>query len=57
MIDDTDVALHVVEDPVQAFEQARAGAGPNDLICVTGSFYLIGDVMRHLGIPAQEEEA
>jgi len=56
MIDDTDVVLHVVEDPVQAFEQARAGAGPDDLICVTGSFYLIGDVMRHLGIPAQEEE-
>jgi dihydrofolate synthase/folylpolyglutamate synthase len=57
MIDDTDVALHVAEDPVQAFEQARAGAGPDDLICVTGSFYLIGDVLRHLGIPAQEEEA
>lgn len=55
MVDDTDVALHVVENPVEAFEQARAGAGPDDLICVTGSFYLIGDVMRHLGIPAQEE--
>ena len=55
MIDDTDVTLHVVESAADAFEQARAGAGPDDLICVTGSFYLIGDVMRHLGIPAQEE--
>ncbi|MSS73687.1 MAG: bifunctional folylpolyglutamate synthase/dihydrofolate synthase [Candidatus Latescibacteria bacterium] len=55
MIDDTDVALRVVENAAEAFEQARAEAGPEDLICVTGSFYLIGDLMRHLGIPAQEE--
>jgi dihydrofolate synthase/folylpolyglutamate synthase len=55
MVEDTDVALRVVERASDAFEQARAEAGPEDLICVTGSFYLIGDVMRHLGIPAQEE--
>lgn len=55
MIDDTDVTLRVVESGTDAFDRARAEAGPGDLICVTGSFYLIGDVMRHLGIPAQEE--
>jgi dihydrofolate synthase/folylpolyglutamate synthase len=55
MIDDSEVALHVVENGVEAFERARAEAGPDDLICVTGSFYLIGDIMRHLGIAAQEE--
>ena len=55
MIDDTDVSLEVVGHAVEAFERARAGAGPDDLICVTGSFYLIGEVMKHLGIAAQAE--
>ena len=56
MIDDTPVEIHVVERAEEAFERARAEAGPEDLICVTGSFYLIGDVMRHLGIRPQKEE-
>ena len=55
MVCDTEVTLHVVESPIAAFESACSIARPDDLICVTGSLYLVGDILRHLGIAAQEE--
>jgi dihydrofolate synthase/folylpolyglutamate synthase len=36
-------------DGAAAMELARRAVGREDLICVTGSFYLIGDVRRMLG--------
>ncbi len=34
----------VVPDPIAAVEAARAWANPDDLVCVTGSLYLVGAV-------------
>ncbi len=36
------------EDPAEALAIARQRAGPDDLVCVTGSFYLAGDVLASL---------
>lgn len=47
-----EVAL--VPDPAAALNQARAVAGPNDLIVVAGSLYLVGLVRDLLGLPAGE---
>jgi dihydrofolate synthase/folylpolyglutamate synthase len=38
--------LTVVPDAAQAFENALASAAPEDVICVTGSLYLVGDIRR-----------
>ena len=35
---------YLCETPAQAWEQARAAASPEDLICVTGSFFLAAEV-------------
>lgn len=40
--------VHVVEDPVAAVEFAMSTAGPEDLICATGSFHVAGPVRAHL---------
>ena len=32
----------------QAFELARRAVGREDLICVTGSFYLVGEAKKRL---------
>ncbi|MDR1961132.1 MAG: bifunctional folylpolyglutamate synthase/dihydrofolate synthase [Gracilibacteraceae bacterium] len=37
-----------IEDPVAGIEACLREAGPGDLICVTGSFYMIGAVRAHL---------
>lgn len=37
-----DIVVHVVEDPVQAVERARAGLAADGLLCVVGSVYLAG---------------
>jgi len=37
---------HLCETPAQAWEQARAAAEPDDLICVTGSFFLAAEVRQ-----------
>jgi dihydrofolate synthase/folylpolyglutamate synthase len=43
----------VAQTPADALQAARALAGPDDLICVTGSVFLAGEV-RPLLIPATE---
>lgn len=40
--------VRVVADPVAAVEDALASSGPDDLICVTGSFHVAGPVRAHL---------
>ena len=35
-----------------ALERGRAGAGPEAVLVVTGSIYLVGEAMRHLGVQA-----
>lgn len=38
------IEAEIRDSPGQALDHARAIAGPQDLICVTGSFYLAGEV-------------
>lgn len=40
-----DLALEVAATPEDALDRARALAGADDLICVTGSLYLVGAVL------------
>jgi folylpolyglutamate synthase/dihydropteroate synthase len=37
----------VVSDPIMAFERALELASPDDVIFVTGSLYLVGDLRRY----------
>ena len=39
-------SCRLCETPAQAWEQARAAATPEDLICVTGSFFIAAEI-RH----------
>jgi dihydrofolate synthase/folylpolyglutamate synthase len=41
----SDIEAVACETPQDALAAARARAGPDDLVCVTGSFYLAGDVL------------
>jgi hypothetical protein len=40
--------VHIDEEPVDAIEHALALAGPEDLICATGSFHVAGPIRAHL---------
>jgi dihydrofolate synthase/folylpolyglutamate synthase len=40
-------AISVVRDPVEAFERALADTAPEDVIFISGSLYLVGDLRRH----------
>ncbi len=42
-------SLEVVATPPQALAHAREMAGERDLICVTGSVYLAGELMQQMG--------
>lgn len=41
-------AVRIIEDPVEAIDYALAGAGPDDVICATGSFHVAGPIRAHL---------
>ena len=43
---------YVISDPASAIEEARHLAGPDDLICITGSLYFAGEVKEIFGEPA-----
>jgi dihydrofolate synthase/folylpolyglutamate synthase len=45
----TGTEIEVVDDPQRAVERARAQAGPNAVVVITGSIYLVGEVMRNIG--------
>jgi dihydrofolate synthase/folylpolyglutamate synthase len=44
----TGTEIEAVEDVLQAVERARAVAGPNTLVVITGSIYLVGEAMQTL---------
>jgi dihydrofolate synthase / folylpolyglutamate synthase len=46
------VNFSTVPDPVQAVSEAVSQAGPEGFVIVTGSLYLVGEIMRHY---AEEE--
>jgi dihydrofolate synthase/folylpolyglutamate synthase len=45
----TGTEIEVVDDPQRAVERARALAGPKVVVVITGSIYLVGEVMRNIG--------
>jgi dihydrofolate synthase / folylpolyglutamate synthase len=48
----TGTEIEPVAEVGAALERARAGAAPEAVIVVTGSIYLVGEAMRHLGLSA-----
>ena len=42
--------------PAQALEAASYAAKPGDVVVVTGSIFLVADVLRELGKPKEEEQ-
>jgi len=45
---DAKAQVHASETPSQAFSRACESAGPDDRICVFGSFYTVAEVMREM---------
>jgi len=48
----TGAEIEPVAEVGPALERGRAGAGPEAVLVVTGSIYLVGEVMQHLGLRA-----
>ena len=46
-----DLELYAIANPWEAYCQARDNADPSDLICVTGSLFLVGEILLHLTQP------
>lgn len=42
------VAVHIEPDPIMALAQARSKAQPTDVVCVTGSLLLLGEIKARL---------
>jgi len=42
-----DLDVRIVPEPIVAVQQALAEAEPDDLVLVTGSLYLVGDIRQH----------
>ena len=49
------VPLELTADVPQALERARALAGPHDLICVTGSLFVVAAAREALGIAREKD--
>jgi len=47
----TRVELETLADPETAWEAARQWAEPDDLICITGSFFLAAELYHHFASP------
>jgi len=46
----TGTEIEAVEDVERALERARVLAGPKTVVVITGSIYLVGEVMRNMGV-------
>jgi folylpolyglutamate synthase/dihydropteroate synthase len=42
---------YAIADPWEAYCKARDIADPSDLICVTGSLFLVGEILQHFAPP------
>jgi dihydrofolate synthase/folylpolyglutamate synthase len=47
----TGIEIEAVEDVRQAVERARVLAKAGTVVVITGSIYLVGEVMRNIGAP------
>ena len=43
--------IYAIANPWEAYCQARDNAAPSDLVCVTGSLFLVGEILHHLTQP------
>ena len=43
-----DLELSVIPSPWEAYCRVRDTADPSDLVCVTGSLFLVGEIIQHL---------
>jgi dihydrofolate synthase/folylpolyglutamate synthase len=48
-----DIETHVITEPEKALETAVKLAGTDGLVLVTGSLYLVGDIMRYYGLQSE----
>jgi len=48
----TGADIELIADVGPALERGQADAGPRAVLVVTGSIYLVGEVMQHLGLQA-----
>jgi len=54
--DTFDTAVHTAADPVAAWKLARHLAGPDDLVCVTGSFFIAAEMRELIVEPADSDK-
>ncbi|MCK4534388.1 MAG: bifunctional folylpolyglutamate synthase/dihydrofolate synthase [Syntrophobacterales bacterium] len=47
--------VEAIDDSVEALVRARFLAGVDDLVCVTGSLYLVGEIKKHLRFDLPED--
>lgn len=52
---DTHAPLVIASDAPEALDHARELAGPGDLICVTGSLFVVAAARETLGIPLEKD--
>ena len=52
---DTSAPLILASDAPEALDRARELAGPGDLICVTGSLFVVAAAREALGIPLEKD--
>jgi dihydrofolate synthase/folylpolyglutamate synthase len=50
-VDRDELVPYLLSDSWDAFCQAKEIANPSDLICVTGSLFLVGEVLQRLTQP------
>jgi dihydrofolate synthase/folylpolyglutamate synthase len=46
--------IHSIQNPKAALREARAEARPDDVILVTGSFYLVGEILSEVEVLSEE---
>lgn len=51
----SNVGYTIIPDPVQAVSEAVSQAGKEGFVIVTGSLYLVGEIMKHYGAKEIEE--
>jgi dihydrofolate synthase/folylpolyglutamate synthase len=49
---DLGFAAEAIDSPAEAFQRARGNCDDDDLLCITGSHYLIGELMKKNLLPA-----
>jgi dihydrofolate synthase/folylpolyglutamate synthase len=55
LLADTSVPIVIAPEVPDALERARALAGPADLICVTGSLFVVAAAREALGLPNEKD--